>query len=89
MDEVIKRANATHYGLGAGVVTKDLEKALHLVNALRVGTVYVNCYDVLQCNTPFGGYKDSGVGKELGEDAIYSYLESKTVIMKKDKMTLP
>ena len=57
----------TYCRLGAGVVTKSVDNALKLSNGLRAGTVYVNCYDVFDANTPFGGYKDSGVGRELGE----------------------
>lgn len=56
-DEVIKRANNSIYGLGAGIVTQDVGLYQKLANALRVGTVYVNCYDVFDCNTPFGGFK--------------------------------
>ena len=55
----------TYCRLGAGVVTKSVDNALKLSNGLRAGTVYVNCYDVFDANTPFGGYKDSGVGREL------------------------
>lgn len=83
VDEVIKRANDSHYGLGAGVVTKSIDTALKVSNALRAGTVYVNCYDVFDANTPFGGFKDSGVGRELGEYGLRNYLETKTVIMKR------
>lgn len=89
IEEVIERANRTSYGLGAGLVTKDLEKALRITNALKAGTVYVNCYDIIQENTPFGGYKNSGIGRELGEDGAENYLETKTVIIKTSKDTLP
>jgi len=89
IDEIIQRANNTTYGLGAGVVTKDIEKAFKIVNGLRAGTVYVNCYDVIAENTPFGGFKNSGIGRELGEDAVNNYLESKTVIIKTSNDTLP
>merc|ERR1711991_216259 len=82
-DEVIRRANNSVYGLGAGVVTKSTETALKLVNGLRTGTVYVNCYDIFDSTTPFGGYKDSGIGRELGELGLRNYLENKTVIMKR------
>lgn len=80
-DEVIRRANDTNYGLGAGLVTKDITTALKISNALKAGTVYVNCYDVFDANTPFGGYKDSGIGRELGEPGLKGYLEQKTVII--------
>jgi aldehyde dehydrogenase (NAD+) len=89
IDEVIARANNSEYGLGAGVVTRDIEKALKIVNSLRTGTVYVNCYDIFTEGTPFGGYKNSGIGRELGEDGILNYLEPKTVVIKTSEDTLP
>jgi len=89
IDEVIQRANNSNYGLGAGVVTKDVQNALKISNGLRAGTVYVNCYDVFDANTPFGGFKDSGVGRELGEYGLKNYLETKTVIMKRPDDSLP
>jgi aldehyde dehydrogenase (NAD+) len=70
VDEVIKRANNSHYGLGAGVVTPNIDAALKISNGIRAGTVYVNCYDVFDANTPFGGFKDSGLGRELGEAGL-------------------
>lgn len=82
-DEVIRRANNSQYGLGAGVVTQSIDLFQKLANALRAGTVYVNCYDVFDCNTPFGGFKNSGIGRELGEAALKNYLENKTVIIKR------
>jgi aldehyde dehydrogenase (NAD+) len=89
VDEVIQRANNSNYGLGAGLVTKNVQTALKVSNALRAGTVYVNCYDVFDANTPFGGFKDSGVGRELGEYGLKNYLETKTVIMKRPDDSLP
>jgi len=83
IDEVIRRANNSSYGLGAGVVTQSNENAIKIANGLRTGTVYVNCYDVFDSNTPFGGYKDSGIGRELGQTGLNNYLEHKTVIMKR------
>jgi len=88
-DEVIKRANDTQYGLAAGIVTKNTQTYLKLANAIRAGTVYVNCYDVFDCNTPFGGFKASGVGRELGEASLKNYLENKTVIVAMSQDTLP
>mmetsp|Transcript_32817 Transcript_32817/g.57242 ORF Transcript_32817/g.57242 Transcript_32817/m.57242 type:complete len:502 (+) Transcript_32817:4115-5620(+) len=88
-DDLTERANRTQYGLGAGIVTKDIERAFKLANALKVGTVYVNCYDVCMHNTPFGGYKNSGLGRELGKDAVKNYLEEKTVIIKQADDALP
>lgn len=89
IDEVIERANNSIYGLGAGLVTRDIEKSIKIAHGLRTGTVYVNCYDVFTESTPFGGYKQSGVGRELGEDGIMNYLESKTVVIKTSNDTLP
>lgn len=82
-DEVLKRANDTRYGLAAGIVTENIETYLKLANGIRAGTIYVNCYDIFDANAPFGGFKDSGVGRELGTPALSNYLESKTVIVKK------
>jgi aldehyde dehydrogenase (NAD+) len=88
-DEVIQRANASHYGLAAGVVTRNVENAIKISNGLRAGTVYVNCYNVFDANTPFGGFKDSGLGRELGEAGLKNYLESKTVIIKRPDDSMP
>lgn len=81
-DDVIERANALPYGLGAGVVTKSIDTAFKFAKKLKAGTVYVNCYDYTEGPTPFGGYKDSGIGKDLGDEGIESYLLTKTVIIK-------
>lgn len=89
IDEAIQRANNSNYGLGAGVCTKNIETAIKITNALRVGTVYVNSYDIFDSTTPFGGFKDSGVGRELGEAGLRGYLESKTVIIKRPNDSLP
>jgi aldehyde dehydrogenase (NAD+) len=88
-EDIIERANRTEYGLGAGIVTRDIERAFKVANALKAGTVYVNCYDVCMHNTPFGGFKNSGVGRELGLDAVKTYLEMKTVIIKQADDALP
>lgn len=89
LDEVIARANNSNYGLGAGVVTNNIENYLRLANEIRTGTVYVNCYDVFDAAAPFGGFKDSGLGRELGEASLKNYLETKTVIVKTSDETLP
>lgn len=81
-EDVIARANALPYGLGAGVVTKNIDKAIKFAKRLQAGTVYVNCYDYTEGSTPFGGYKDSGIGKDLGAEGIESYLLTKTLIIK-------
>ena len=79
LDEVIDRANNTMYGLAAGVWTKDVSKALAIANNVRAGTVWVNCYNVLDTAAPFGGFKQSGIGRELGEYGLNQYTEVKTV----------
>lgn len=65
LDEVIERANATSYGLAAGIVTKNLDVALTFAQAVEAGSVWVNCYDAVVPQAPFGGYKQSGHGREL------------------------
>lgn len=80
LDEVIKRANATRYGLAAGVFTKNLDTANTLSRALRVGTVWVNCFDVFDAAIPFGGYKMSGIGREKGIYSLNNYLQVKAVV---------
>ncbi len=79
VNEVIERGNRTTYGLAAAVWTKDIAKAHRIANSLRAGTVWVNCYDVFDAAAPFGGYKQSGIGRELGEYALELYTEVKTV----------
>ena len=82
MSEVIQRANNTCYGLAAAVFTKDIEKALTMTEAISAGTVWVNCYNVAEAQTPFGGFKQSGNGRELGEYGLQQYSEIKTVTIK-------
>src|SRR5579859_4948598 len=79
VSEVVKRGNQTTYGLAAAVWTRDITKAHHLANRLRAGTVWINCYDVFDAAAPFGGFKMSGIGRELGEYALQLYTEVKTV----------
>uniref|UniRef100_G1TNA5 aldehyde dehydrogenase (NAD(+)) n=1 Tax=Oryctolagus cuniculus TaxID=9986 RepID=G1TNA5_RABIT len=82
LDDVIKRANNTTYGLSAGIFTKDLDKAVTVSSALQAGTVWVNCYSVVSAQVPFGGFKMSGNGRELGEYGLQQYTEVKTVTVK-------
>ncbi|XP_078083458.1 aldehyde dehydrogenase, mitochondrial-like [Mustelus asterias] len=82
MEEVIERANDTMYGLAAAVFTNDINKANYVSQGLRAGTVWVNCYDVFGAQAPFGGYKASGTGRELGEYGLEAYTEVKTVTVK-------
>ena len=79
VDEVIDRGNNTFYGLAAAVWTKDVKKAHHMAAKLRAGTVWVNCYDVFDTAAPFGGFKMSGIGRELGICGLDAYTETKTV----------
>uniref|UniRef100_V5GV38 Retinal dehydrogenase 2 n=1 Tax=Anoplophora glabripennis TaxID=217634 RepID=V5GV38_ANOGL len=82
LDEVIERANDTPYGLASGVVTKNINNALVFSQAVEAGSVWVNCYDAITPQTPFGGYKKSGFGRDLGEDALKEYLHIKTISIK-------
>jgi aldehyde dehydrogenase (NAD+) len=81
-DELVERANKTMYGLAAAVWTRDIGRAHHIANNVRAGTVWVNCYDVFDAAAPFGGFKQSGIGRELGEYGLQQYCEVKTVTVK-------
>ncbi|XP_031668814.1 aldehyde dehydrogenase family 1 member A3-like [Oncorhynchus kisutch] len=80
--EAIERANSTEYGLASAVFTRNLDRALSVSAALETGTVWVNCYNALHAQAPFGGYKMSGNGRELGEYALAEYSEVKAVTIK-------
>ena len=79
MNEVIERANDTDYGLAASIFSKDLDKSIVVSNGLRAGSVWVNTYDNFDPVAPFGGFKQSGLGREKGEYALDSYSETKCV----------
>ncbi|XP_070760162.1 retinal dehydrogenase 2 isoform X3 [Enoplosus armatus] len=82
MEEVIERANNTDYGLVAAVFTNDINKAMTISTAMQAGTVWINCFNALSTQCPFGGYKMSGNGRELGESGLKEYSEVKTITMK-------
>lgn len=78
-EEVIERANDTSYGLAAAVFSNNVHTINHMTSALQAGTVWVNCYNALMATNPFGGYKESGFGRDLGEYALQHYTEVKCV----------
>jgi aldehyde dehydrogenase (NAD+) len=78
-EELIAQANDTQYGLGAGIWTRELQRAHRVAHAVRAGTVWVNCYRLVSPHAPFGGYKMSGLGRENGLESIHEYTEVKTV----------
>lgn len=84
IEEAIARGNDSEYGLGGGVWTRDLNTAHRIGKGLRTGTVWVNCYNVLDPAVPFGGYKMSGFGRESGNEHIQEYFETKAVMLKLD-----
>lgn len=79
LDEIIERANNTEYGLAAGLWTENLSKAHYVASKLRAGTVWINCYNAFDAASPFGGYKQSGIGREMGSYALNNYTEVKSV----------
>jgi phenylacetaldehyde dehydrogenase len=79
LDEIAQVANATPYGLAAGIWTTDISKAHALAKKIRAGTVWINCYNIFDAALPFGGYKQSGWGREMGHQVLEAYTEVKSV----------
>jgi len=84
LDEAIRRANATTYGLAAGIFTSNINKALKFASNVKAGTVWINTYNSFDAAQPFGGFKESGTGRELGEASIDTYTEVKSIMIATD-----
>ena len=82
MDDLVRRANNTHYGLGSGIFSNDVNKIHTLASKLKAGNVWVNHYGGMHPSLPFGGMKQSGWGRELGEAGFRLFLEEKAVSIK-------
>jgi acyl-CoA reductase-like NAD-dependent aldehyde dehydrogenase len=80
-DDLVVRANDTNYGLSAGIWTQDIRKAHRFAKDIKAGTIWINCYNVFDAASPFGGFKESGNGRELGKYAIELYTEVKSTIV--------
>jgi phenylacetaldehyde dehydrogenase len=81
LDDLARQANDSEYGLAAGVWTRDVSKVHKMAKRLQAGTIYVNCYHVYAAELPFGGYKQSGWGREMGAEVLNSYTETKTTVI--------
>jgi phenylacetaldehyde dehydrogenase len=78
-EEIIPRANDNVYGLAAGIWTRDISKAHRMAESLQAGTVWINCYNIFDAALPFGGYKQSGWGREMGHEVLNNYTQTKAV----------
>ena len=78
-DDLIKQANEVAYGLSAGIWTKDITRAHRFAKAVKAGTVWINTYNMFNAASPFGGYKQSGYGREMGKHALEMYTQVKSV----------
>ncbi len=81
VDDLVLRANDSPYGLAAGLWTRDLRSAHRLAAQLQAGSVWINCWNVVDAASPFGGYKQSGWGREMGKNVIDAYTETKSVFV--------
>ncbi|KAL2342512.1 hypothetical protein Fmac_003797 [Flemingia macrophylla] len=79
MEEAIKSANNTKYGLAAGIITKNIDTANTVSRSIRAGVVWINCYFTIGGDVPFGGYKMSGFGRDLGMEALHKYLQNVSI----------
>jgi len=79
LDELIPKANNSVYGLAGAVWSRDISKAHRVAAQLKAGTVWINCYNIFDAALPFGGYKQSGWGREMGHDALDMYTQTKAV----------
>ena len=81
VEDAVRLANESDFGLAAGVFTSDMSKAWRIASAIRAGTVWINTWNTVDAAVPFGGYKQSGWGRELGVEGLDGYLETKSVII--------